>query len=44
MVRTKADAGAVKATAAKAPRKVLSSGGGGASSFSSPGRMSGKEK
>ena len=45
MVRTRADIGAVKATAAKAPRKVLStSRAGSSSSISSPGRMSGKEK
>ncbi|ROT85878.1 PCNA-associated factor [Penaeus vannamei] len=45
MVRTRADAGPTKVSAAKAPRKVLSAPSGGAgSSFSSPGRVSGKEK
>merc|ERR1711862_22712 len=44
MVRTKADA-TVKVSAAKDPRKVLAgSGGGGSSSFMSPGKMSGKDK
>ncbi|KAG7164807.1 PCNA-associated factor-like, partial [Homarus americanus] len=43
MVRTRADAGATKVSAAKAPRKVFSSPNGGASS-SSVGRASGKDR
>ncbi|XP_071513907.1 PCNA-associated factor-like isoform X2 [Panulirus ornatus] len=46
MVRTRADAGATKVSAAKAPRKVLtSSRGGGTSSSSSPsGKSTSKDR
>ena len=45
MVRTRADAGATKVSAAKAPRKVLSGGAGCSSAGSSgAGRTPGKER